>query len=259
MKEDPIAAANAVRDGARRGPGRRSAEESRLTRERLLLEAERHFARSGYAGTTVRELGAALGIAGSSVLHHVGSKRKLYAAVLERISASATAVLEGIERGDPARAMHQFTERFLAWSEAHPHYVEILLREMMENPARIGEVHRWLLADFVRQAVALAAEAVGERRAKQIDPDLLPGRAQDLRGDPRRRGPGAAAPLHRNARGDAAGFAAAGGEAIASGDSRRAAPSLRHSTPIDASLQGVRRFATGWPTAGSPVPGACPA
>lgn len=167
------AAANAVRDGARRGPGRRSAEESRLTRERLLLEAERHFARSGYAGTTVRELGAALGIAGSSVLHHVGSKRKLYAAVLERISASATAVLEGIERGDPARAMHQFTERFLAWSEAHPHYVEILLREMMENPARIGEVHRWLLADFVRQAVALTAEAVGERRAQQIDPDML--------------------------------------------------------------------------------------
>lgn len=165
----------AVRAGTKRAPGRRSAEESRLTRERLLLEAERHFARSGYAGTTVRELGAALGIAGSSVLHHVGSKRKLYAAVLERISSSAATVLEGIDRDDPVGALREFTRRFLVWSEAHPHYVEILLREMMENPARMSEVHRWLLAGFVRQAADLSAEAVGAQRTKQkhVDPDML--------------------------------------------------------------------------------------
>ena len=140
-----------------------------------MVEAERHFARQGYAGTSVRELGAALGIAGSSVLHHVGSKRKLYAEVLKRISVSIAPVLAHIDRTVPAEAMRQLTERLLIWSELHPHYVQILLREMMENPARIDEVHRWQLADFLQQAAAFSKDVVGVRGNKSgdIDPDML--------------------------------------------------------------------------------------
>lgn len=161
--------------GEKRSPGRRSVKESLLTQEKLLVEAERHFAHKGYAGTSVRELAAALGIAGSSVLHHVGSKRKLYAAVLERISASIAPVLNHIDRTAAAEAMRQLAERLLIWSELHPHYVQILLREMMENPVRIGEVHRWQLADFLQQALGFTAAVVGTRGKRKggIDPDML--------------------------------------------------------------------------------------
>ena len=163
-----------MQDAEKRAPGRRSARESLLTQERLLVEAERHFARQGYAGTSVRELGAALGIAGSSVLHHVGSKRKLYAEVLKRISASIAPVLAHIDRKEPAEAMRQLTERLLIWSELNPHYVEILLREMMENPARIDEVHRWQLADFLQHALGFTAEVIGDPSGERgIDPDML--------------------------------------------------------------------------------------
>ena len=65
--------------------------ESQETRERLLAVAQRLFAQHGYAGTSIRDLGSALGVASSSVLHHVGSKRKLYALVLSRISDSLSA------------------------------------------------------------------------------------------------------------------------------------------------------------------------
>jgi AcrR family transcriptional regulator len=157
----------------KRMPGRRSAKESRLTQERLLLEAERHFARKGYAGTSMRDLGSALGIAASSVLHHVGSKRKLYAGVLQRISVSVATVLQHIDRSDPAEAMRQLAERFLIWSELHPDYVEIVLREMMENPARIEDVHRWQLADFLQQAVRFTSDAIDGDKTKGIDPDML--------------------------------------------------------------------------------------
>src|ERR1017187_619273 len=80
-------------EATKRQPGRRSAAESRDTRERLLAAAEKHFARYGYSGTSIRDLGSALGIASSSVLYHVGSKRKLYALVLQRISDSLSSVL----------------------------------------------------------------------------------------------------------------------------------------------------------------------
>ncbi|MBI5720510.1 MAG: TetR/AcrR family transcriptional regulator [Burkholderiales bacterium] len=164
-----------AQEGEKRSPGRRSARESLLTQERVLAEAERHFARHGYAGTSVRELGMALGIAGSSVLHHVGSKRKLYAEVLRRIAVSIAPVLGHIDRGVPAEAMRQLAERLLIWSELNPHYVQILLREMMENPARIDEVHRWQLADFLQQALRFSKAVVGARGRKKggIDPDML--------------------------------------------------------------------------------------
>lgn len=164
----------AAQKSVKRSPGRRSVRESLLTQEKLLVAAERHFARKGYAGTTVRELGVALGIAGSSVLHHVGSKRKLYAEVLKRIAVSIAPVLHHIDRGVPAEAMRRLAERLLIWSELNPHYVEILLREMMENPARIDEVHRWQLAEFLQQALGFSEEVVGTRGRKSgVDPHML--------------------------------------------------------------------------------------
>ena len=48
---------------AKRRPGRLSVAESQETRERLLAVAQRLFAQHGYAGTSIRDLGSALGVA----------------------------------------------------------------------------------------------------------------------------------------------------------------------------------------------------
>ncbi len=162
-----------MQENCKRTPGRRSAEESRLTRERIMLEAEKQFARHGYVGTSVRDLASALGIAGSSVLHQVGSKRKLYAAVLQRISESVGAVLKHVDEGEPSGIVRRLADRLMIWSELHPDYVQILLREMMENPVRLNEAHRLQLADFLRRALALTAKAVKSRSRNRLDPDML--------------------------------------------------------------------------------------
>jgi TetR/AcrR family transcriptional regulator len=160
-------------EAAKRQPGRRSAAESRDTRERLLAAAEKHFARYGYSGTSIRDLGSALGIASSSVLYHVGSKRKLYALVLQRISDSLSSVLHHIEDGSGADMMQQFAERLMSWSELHPYYVQILVHEMMENPDRLGEVHRWLLAGFMQDALGLSARATARQNGNKVDADMV--------------------------------------------------------------------------------------
>ncbi len=158
---------------AKRQPGRRSAAESRDTRERLLAVAEKHFARRGYAGTSIRDLGSALGIASSSVLNHVGSKRKLYALVLQRISDSLCTVVQHVEDGGGAHMMRQFAEQLMSWSELNPDYVQILVHEMMENPDRLGEVHRWLLAPFMRDALGLSTRATARQTANKVDADMV--------------------------------------------------------------------------------------
>lgn len=156
----------------KRPPGRRSSKESRLTQERLLVEAESLFALRGYAGTSVRDLSSALGIAGSSVLHHAGSKRKLYATVLQRISDSVNTVLQHISEEDPTGMLQQFVERLMLWSEMHPDYSQILFREMMENPRRLGEIHHWHLAEFLERALAMTTRATTDGNPR-ISQDML--------------------------------------------------------------------------------------
>ena len=122
------------------------------TRERLLDAAEDLFARHGFAGASMRDIGQALGIANASIVYHFPSKRKLYAAVLGRIADSAARVVDagGEESGGAAAQVHLLVERFLDWGEAHPGYVQLILREMLDNPARISRVRTLYLAHVVR-------------------------------------------------------------------------------------------------------------
>ena len=55
--------------------------------------------------------------------------------------------------------LRQFVERLFLWSELHPDYSQILVREMMENPKRLGKIHHWHLAEFLQRALAMAGKA----------------------------------------------------------------------------------------------------
>ncbi|MCA0203015.1 MAG: TetR/AcrR family transcriptional regulator [Proteobacteria bacterium] len=62
-------------------------------RDRLLAAAARLFRRQGYAATTVREIGAEVGILSGSLFHHVRSKEEMLFAVMERVIAAMLADL----------------------------------------------------------------------------------------------------------------------------------------------------------------------
>jgi AcrR family transcriptional regulator len=53
------------------------------TRSALLEEARRQFGDAGYSGTTLRSIGAAVGVDPRLILHYFGSKRGLFEAVVE--------------------------------------------------------------------------------------------------------------------------------------------------------------------------------
>ena len=116
---------------AKRRPGRRSVAESQETRERLLAVAQRLFAQHGYAGTSIRDLGSALGVASSSVLHHVGSKQTLRPGTEQnfRQPVGHGQQYPGSRRcGYDARVRRADDD--LVGPE--PEYVQIVVREMMK-------------------------------------------------------------------------------------------------------------------------------
>lgn len=159
-------------ESTKRRPGRRSVAESLDTRERLLAAAVRLFAQHGYAGTSIRDLGSALGVSSSSVLHHGGTKRKLYVLVLSRISDSLSGVASDIKSHDGADMMCEFAERLMAWSDRNPEFLQIVQREMMEVPRRLGEAHQWPLAGFVQEALELSKRATASLSEDKVDAEM---------------------------------------------------------------------------------------
>ncbi len=64
------------------------------TRDRILAAARVAVAERGYDGVSLDQLAAGLGVTKQTVLHHVGSKDGLIAAVLERCAAELGAAFE---------------------------------------------------------------------------------------------------------------------------------------------------------------------
>jgi len=143
------------------------------TRNRLLENADKMFAARGLAGVSVRDLSASVGIANSSLLYYFPSKKKLYAAVLERIAASISVIPKHISAQDPPGVVRQLAERFLSWNELNPDYAHIVVRELMENPARLEEIHHWYLAAFVHDMRKCIDAAKARAGKNNIDTNML--------------------------------------------------------------------------------------
>ena len=145
------------------------------TRERLLRVCEDLFARKGFAGASLREIGAALGIANASIMYHFPSKEKLYAAVLSRIADSVRAVTEDLQgdAGDAAERIRFTLDRFADWGEAHPGYLQLVMRELMENPDRRARARSLYLAGALEAMRRPIDRAKAAGLLPEIDPALF--------------------------------------------------------------------------------------
>jgi AcrR family transcriptional regulator len=82
------------------------AEDGDGTEQRLLREAARMFRRRGFAGTSTRELAAAVGLQSASLYHYMESKEDLlYAICLTGNELMIKAVAEAIEGLEPIQAL----------------------------------------------------------------------------------------------------------------------------------------------------------
>jgi AcrR family transcriptional regulator len=66
------------------------------TRERILLESSRLFARRGYYGSTTRDIAEAVGVRQPSLFHHFASKSAILSALIDVDVGSSIALLESV-------------------------------------------------------------------------------------------------------------------------------------------------------------------
>ncbi len=162
-----------MREPQDQGEGEATARRQR--NEQAILEAaEEVFARYGYRGASVQAIAEAAGLPKSNVLYYVGSKRRLYVALLERMMARWNAMLDDISvEDDPAKVLEAFIRSKMALTRAHPQGSRLFAAEVLGGAPFLQEYLRGDLRDWV-QARARVFEQWAERGLMDaVDPVWL--------------------------------------------------------------------------------------
>jgi TetR/AcrR family transcriptional regulator len=151
-------------------PPRRRGE---ATAERILDAAEGLFAERGFAGTTLRDVAARVGIRNPSLYNHFESKEALYEAVLARgigpLMEALTAFLE-----DPSprgRNPAEVVERVMKLLARRPQLPRLVLHETLNGGQHLTPVlRRWIEPAFARSLRLVEVSPGADRWA----PDQIP-------------------------------------------------------------------------------------
>ena len=121
-------------------------------RGQILEAAERLFVTRGFHGTSVRDIAAEAGLPLATVVYHFARKERLYAALL-------TAIADDLMRGlAPVTDADGFVVALVRWTLAEPARVVLLLRELLDNPSRVGRAAQFPMAPFLTRAAELLGD-----------------------------------------------------------------------------------------------------
>ena len=117
------------------------------TAQRILDAAESLFARSGFEGTSLRQITLSAGITEPGLYNHFSSKQDLYAAVLDRaLQPMAEAMDEHLEESPGARAYTGLPAVMTDILLQHPHVAALFQQALQGDRESAGNVlvQQWL-------------------------------------------------------------------------------------------------------------------
>ena len=141
------------------------------TRVQFLDKAQALFAERGFYGTSIAAIAAELDLSKQALLHHFGSKEKLYAEVLARISESFAALEDNAAATDPADRFVEYMLSVQAYTQAEPAQTALLIRELLDNRRRADSAGTWYLKGFLEALIAMVQAIPNWRNAS--DPEAL--------------------------------------------------------------------------------------
>lgn len=139
----------------------------------ILEVATQLFAAHGYDGTSTRQIADAAGLNIATVNYHVGGKRELYLAVMERAHLAERAALDAalprLAGGDPVAAIHRLVDDYLDFCVDHPEVPALWMHRWLSDAGDLTELER----QYVQPLVASVTEALGPAvGAGVIDPSI---------------------------------------------------------------------------------------
>ncbi|MEL7297139.1 MAG: TetR/AcrR family transcriptional regulator [Pseudomonadota bacterium] len=128
------------------------------TRDQFLQAARDAFAARGFYGTSIAHIVESLPFTKQALLHHFGSKEKLYGEVLQRISERLMRELDTVAAAH-SKPDRRFEETFIAFFESarsHAADTHLLMRELLDNQRRAETARNWYLQTFLERLTRMA-------------------------------------------------------------------------------------------------------
>lgn len=141
------------------------------TREQFLAAATRLFSERGFYGVSLAAVAEELGLTKQALIHHFGTKERLYGAVLERISQGFLADFEQFRQAEvgPEAQLRAYLNGFCARALAAPQDTRLILRELMDNKQRAEQADRWYLKPFLEALIAAVRRTAPWRQASEAE------------------------------------------------------------------------------------------
>lgn len=141
------------------------------TREQFLIAATRLFSERGFYGVSLAAVAEELGLTKQALIHHFGTKERLYGAVLERISQGFLAEFERLRDGaaSPEAQLRAYLAGFCARALAAPQDTRLILRELMDNKQRAEQADRWYLKPFLAALIEAVRRTDPWREASEAE------------------------------------------------------------------------------------------
>jgi AcrR family transcriptional regulator len=127
------------------------------TREKFLVTAKRMFAARGFYGTSIANISEEMGMTKQALLHHFGSKEKLYAEIMQEIGDRSMSVL-ATAQAQNTNAESKFKTALLDLYDMEAKYPEdtqIMFRELLDVERRASDIHNWYLKPFLEALVSM--------------------------------------------------------------------------------------------------------
>lgn len=142
-------------------------------RENILHVATRHYATTGYDGTSLQTVAAEVGIRRPSLLYHFPNKEALREAVLDSLLARWRDVLPQVLLAATSgkERLASSLREILSFFAEDPNRARLLLRECLDRP----ESFRALLSQHLQPWINIVTEAIRQGQAAgRIRPDVDP-------------------------------------------------------------------------------------
>src|SRR5918998_1954372 len=144
-----------------------SAAGGRTRREQILQVAATLFARHGFHGVSIAELGAAVGVSGPALYRHFPGKEALLAEMLVGISQY---LLDGgrarARTDDPGQALTDLVEFHVDFALQHPELITVQDRDLANLPVQVRHQVRALQRAYLQIWVDTLRELIPELSAE---------------------------------------------------------------------------------------------
>jgi AcrR family transcriptional regulator len=125
------------------------------TRERILDAAELHFAASGFAGASMREIAASVDLNPASLYNHFSNKQAIYEAVIERGLRPIFELLDALRTTDWSPAsLDRETDTLVARLARRPHLARLIVHEALAGGENLGRLAEDWLRPLYSRALA---------------------------------------------------------------------------------------------------------